>query len=1316
MAKNTVEIDVKVDDKGSTKKVGLEAKKTAEGMDKASKSAGTLDRNMKGVGQASSGAGKNFSKMSQGMGGLVGTYATLAATVFAVSAAFQFLKNAADYKSLIEGQKALGAVTGVAYKTISNSLVEATNGQLKYAEAAKAAAIGTASGLSPSQLARLGTAAKNTSIALGRDLGDSFDRLIRGVTKAEPELLDELGIILRLEAATTKYGLKIGKAAGDLNEFERSQAVANEVLEQAERKFGALEAMMSPQAQALNRFSKAFDDIVNSVKEGISGPISYIAEFLSNNLLALMGTLSLFATGILKQILPSMGAWKASSRATMESSKADQVLLQAELEKSAAAYVKLKKAQQSGITQTTLSTLSGATGSKSGTGAIDFLKGNTTSKSAQNAADKALTHAQSQLTKIAAGEAVKRTGILATYNAAQVADMRVSYNARAAIIKQGEVEFKRSLIGMSLSWKNFKLVIASGTAAMKVGFVSLGAGIATVGVALGAVFFWVSTIALVVGLFYELGKMLFPVSEATAALNKQTDSAIDKYRTLSEEIKRTTDVLADYGKLSIEDRIAAKGNAIASIDVEKFTDQIEKFNKMDPKAEGWQDLKNELLKTSTEAAKLDYGFIALGRSVRDGTSLTDDQKQSMLNLSNTMQSAKINLEKAKSATQDLNSEFQKLIKTIDKPFGTALRQALGNSITLGINNLQSLGAELNGQSQVLEDLEKGTEKKRADLKALSEVPPSNLVTRRRGENVAVSEAAKEAAKLLALEIKGDEAGIKALKLEIEAGRKLHKEKEDALLNNIAFQAKLSHAQTELNSLYEGESTAKKDSNKMRTVGITYAQKMKNIEADNLLLGVKTNKEQAALIVVQAKQSVLLEKAKKGAEGLSAVEREQLASLTSQLNVQTDLLNIARDAQSLGYSNNIIAQNNLVIANKATQAAIAKLAVTKKINEEENKLAFIKAGGTGSFGVARAREAGQQQEQVFSSRTADTTQEVRVAQEAVSALQTSKLYTSVSLEEERAAQATLDASLQKQTALQNEIALYNKRGDLVLLDAKAETEAAQAKLTGLSLNPAVTAFNEKMQENKLNDIVLSQEQQKMLYAEIEAQTLLNQALEVKSGIFSSLTDNISSAFGSIVDGTKSAKQAFGDMAIAILKDISQMIIRMMVMRALMSLVGGFGGGTPATGAGVGALKTGIPAAGGFLGGGGTVSLAPSGGFNLIPGGRYGGMFSAGDKLPGYATGGIAMGSQGGYPVTLHGTEAVVPLPNGKSIPVEMKNGSAQNNSVVVNVSMDGSGTSSQTEQQKGEGMGNLGNAIAQAVQQELQNQKRSGGILNPYGVA
>jgi len=44
--------------------------------------------------------------------------------------------------------------------------------------------------------------------------------------------------------------------------------------------------------------------------------------------------------------------------------------------------------------------------------------------------------------------------------------------------------------------------------------------------------------------------------------------------------------------------------------------------------------------------------------------------------------------------------------------------------------------------------------------------------------------------------------------------------------------------------------------------------------------------------------------------------------------------------------------------------------------------------------------------------------------------------------------------------------------------------------------------------------------------------------------------------------------------------------------------------------------------------------------------------------GYKFGGIATGPDSGYETTLHGTEAVVPLPNGNSIPVEMQGNSEQ----------------------------------------------------------
>ena len=100
---------------------------------------------------------------------------------------------------------------------------------------------------------------------------------------------------------------------------------------------------------------------------------------------------------------------------------------------------------------------------------------------------------------------------------------------------------------------------------------------------------------------------------------------------------------------------------------------------------------------------------------------------------------------------------------------------------------------------------------------------------------------------------------------------------------------------------------------------------------------------------------------------------------------------------------------------------------------------------------------------------------------------------------------------------------------------------------------------------------------------------------------------------------------------------------------------------------------------------------------------------------YSTGGIAKGSHAGYPALLHGTEAVVPLPNGKSIPVEMGGAAGmQQNNVNVNVVVNRDGTAETNSEEDSREAARLGKNIARAVQTEIQNQKRAGGMLSPYG--
>jgi hypothetical protein len=102
---------------------------------------------------------------------------------------------------------------------------------------------------------------------------------------------------------------------------------------------------------------------------------------------------------------------------------------------------------------------------------------------------------------------------------------------------------------------------------------------------------------------------------------------------------------------------------------------------------------------------------------------------------------------------------------------------------------------------------------------------------------------------------------------------------------------------------------------------------------------------------------------------------------------------------------------------------------------------------------------------------------------------------------------------------------------------------------------------------------------------------------------------------------------------------------------------------------------------------------------------------GAATKGFSAGGIASGPTSGYAATLHGTEAVVPLPNNKSIPVELNKGAgaSNTNNVSVNIAIDSNGNASAQVTNDGRAE-QFGTAISAAVQKEIINQTRAGGLL------
>ncbi len=309
---NEVNLKIKITDDGTLQVVTKKAKEAAAATDKvrkstdnATKSKNRYNKVEKGVAGATANGTKAFAKQAGSINsGLVPAYATLAANVFAISAAFNVLSRAAEVRTLEEGFTRLGNTVGQTASLIADSIVSITDGAISMDQALRSAASGFSAGFSTAEISGLAEVAKNASIALGRDLGDSFDRLIRGVGKLEPEILDELGIFIRLDDAAEKYAQQLGRAASSLTQAERRQAFMNEALTQGQKKFAAVGGAVDP--NPFNQLAASFQNLTHAILGFVNGALGPLINLLGNNTVALVGALTLFGTGVAKSMLPAL--------------------------------------------------------------------------------------------------------------------------------------------------------------------------------------------------------------------------------------------------------------------------------------------------------------------------------------------------------------------------------------------------------------------------------------------------------------------------------------------------------------------------------------------------------------------------------------------------------------------------------------------------------------------------------------------------------------------------------------------------------------------------------------------------------------------------------------------------------------------------------------------------------------------------------------------------------------------------------------------------------------------------------------------------
>lgn len=238
---------------------------------------------VRNLGDNAAGAARGFSQMQKGLGGFVGAYAGAAATFFALQQGFSALKEAAKLEQSIQGTRTLASAIGVSGDEVLGKIKLITRGQLSLRDAAESANLALSSGFDTSQIETLTTIASKASIALGRDLGDSFVRLVRGAAKLEPELLDELGLFTRIEPAVQAYAASLGKSEKYLTNFERRQAFVNAIMEEGNRKFAGISLSTDTPIASLERLATTVYDLGQKIGGVLATFLKPFADFMSGS-------------------------------------------------------------------------------------------------------------------------------------------------------------------------------------------------------------------------------------------------------------------------------------------------------------------------------------------------------------------------------------------------------------------------------------------------------------------------------------------------------------------------------------------------------------------------------------------------------------------------------------------------------------------------------------------------------------------------------------------------------------------------------------------------------------------------------------------------------------------------------------------------------------------------------------------------------------------------------------------------------------------------------------------------------------------------
>ena len=257
-------------------------------IDKYNKTSEDLQKMQNRVAKTGGSVGKSFSDIAKFAGPLPQLYAVIFANLYALNTIYEALSSGDRITRLEKLSSVFGATLGVNIKGAAIAMQELTGGALSYEDALKQATTGAGYGFSTKDLEQMTLVARRASVVLGVDMVDAMNRVTRGVSKQEIEILDELGITIRLNEAYAVTARQLGKNVDSLSSYQKQHSYLQAVIKQSTDRFGEFDKQL--EGTEYEKLGASVKSLGYSFLQLSADALRPAVSGLSNIIAALQGT------------------------------------------------------------------------------------------------------------------------------------------------------------------------------------------------------------------------------------------------------------------------------------------------------------------------------------------------------------------------------------------------------------------------------------------------------------------------------------------------------------------------------------------------------------------------------------------------------------------------------------------------------------------------------------------------------------------------------------------------------------------------------------------------------------------------------------------------------------------------------------------------------------------------------------------------------------------------------------------------------------------------------------------------------------------